>query len=124
MSITIRCKNGSTHKVAENTEYKLRDLCGEGGLAELNGQVGQATDILTRMAASLSVNLADFLLAAGKALDIECKWCELRNQVMRRVAELGVLRSMYLVGKTLLMRDFTDKEREAIKDLTTEQEKV
>lgn len=33
---------------------------------------------------------------------------------MRRVEELGISQALYLIGKTLLMRDFTEAEKQQL----------
>lgn len=70
--------------------------------------------ILARMASLLALGVADFLSIAGKALKISCSRCNQRDQIMRRVEELGISQALYLIGKTLLMRDFTEAEKQQL----------
>lgn len=70
--------------------------------------------VLARMASLLSLGIADFLRTAGKALKISCTRCNQRDQILHRVEELGVGQALYLIGKSILMRDFTEAEKQQL----------
>ena len=58
--------------------------------------------LLLRYAAFFGMSVGDFLTAATHALGIEqCPVCQMRNMVLHRIAELGMMRSMFLLMKSL-----------------------
>ena len=65
---------------------------------ESNDDIG----ILLRFASFFGMSIGDFISAAAKVLGIPpCAACQRRNEVLHRIKELGMMKSMFLLMKSL-----------------------
>jgi len=60
------------------------------------------TGLLLRFASFFGMSVGDFIVAAAHVLGIpSCRACELRNKVLHRIKELGIMKCMFLLMKSL-----------------------
>jgi len=65
-------------------------------------------DKLNKLAALLAIPAADILHTVGRALGINCAYCQLRFQIWKKAEEIGWLKVIYLTAQSVkaqIMRD-------------------
>jgi hypothetical protein len=58
-------------------------------------------DKLNKLAALLAIPAADILHTVGRALGINCAYCQLRFQIWKKAEEIGWLKVIYLTARSI-----------------------
>lgn len=82
-------------------------------------QTVDVDDKLNKLAAMLFIPAADIAQVVGKALGIECAYCQLRFQIWKKAREIGWWKVIYLTAKSIKAQIFHDeaKLKEMAKEL-------
>jgi hypothetical protein len=108
--IQIRARDGTMRTASSENDIKpgetayfepilnADEYLAKPGANESKDDIG----LLLRFASFFGMSVAEFISAAAKVLGIPpCTACQRRNEVLHRIKELGMMKSMFLLMKSL-----------------------